>query len=220
MTDSASNEATHEARHRETWELIPWVVIGRASEAESETVNAHSLQCPGCADELNFQRSLQHAMEQKAGPDFDSERGWEGMLKELDIRSDETRAEAVELRGAASRPTLRLRQMLAIMAVEALVLGIAGAALLYGSGQAGQRYQTLATPAQTPRNATIRLVVSRDLTVAQLETLLGTLKMQIVEGPNELGGFALAPIDPGSDTAAAVARLRATPGVRLAEPIP
>ena len=214
-----SESASHEARHRETWELIPWVVIGRASDTESETVKAHCLQCPGCADELNFQRTLQHAMAQEGGPDFDAERGWEGMLREIDIRSDEIRAGAMELSGAASRPTLRLRQMLAIMAVEALVLGFAGAALLYASGQADQRYQTLATPAQTPRNATIRLVVSRDLTVAQLETLLVSLKMQIVEGPSELGGFALAPIDPGTDSAAAVARLRATPGVRLAEPI-
>ena len=214
-----SEPASHEARHREIWELIPWVVIGRASDAESETVKAHCLQCPGCADEMNFQRILQHAMAQEGSPDFDSERGWEGMLREIDIRSDEIRAEAVELPGAARRPTLRLRQMLAIMAVEALVLGFAGAALLYGSGQAGKRYQTLAAPAQTPRNATIRLVVSRDLSVAQLETLLGSLKLQIVEGPSELGGFALAPIDPGIDSAAAVARLRATPGVRLAEPI-
>ena len=219
MSDSGPSQAYHKARHRETWELIPWVVIGRASDAESETVRVHCLQCSGCTDELNFQRILRREMVQERGPDFDSERGWEGMLRDIDIRSDEASTNAIELSSASARPTLRLRQVLAIMAVEALVLGFAGAALLYGSGQAGQHYQTLALPAQTPRDATIRLVVSNDLTVAQLQTLLGSLKVQIVEGPSELGGFALAPIDPGIDSAAAVARLRATPGVRLAEPI-
>ncbi len=214
-----SESSHHDARHREIWELIPWVVIGRASDVERDAVEAHGLQCPDCADELNFQRNLQHAMAEEDGPEFDSERGWQRMQRALDIRSDDIGADATDVSDAAPRPALRLRQVFAIMAIEAIVLSFAGAALLHGGGQTDRHYLTLATPTQAPRIATIRLVVSPDLTVAQLETLLRSLKMQIVEGPTESGAFALAPIDPGSDVSAIVNRLRATSGVRLAEPI-
>jgi hypothetical protein len=212
-------EAIRDARHREIWELIPWIVTGHAAEAECETVRVHCLHCSNCADELRFQQVLQLEMAKESGRDFDAERGWARLQRDIEIRSDDDGEEVLELSSRRVRPALRLRQVLAIMAVEALVLGLAGATLLHGSGRAGQPYQTLAANAQTPRGATVRLVVSPDLSIAQLATLLRSLKMQIVEGPSDLGAFALAPIDFDSETEAVVARLRATPGVRLAEPI-
>ena len=46
--------------HRQTWNLIPWVVNGSATPAERQIAETHLAECVDCRDELAFQ-SLLHA---------------------------------------------------------------------------------------------------------------------------------------------------------------
>jgi len=82
-------------------------------------------------------------------------------------------------------------------------------------------YRTLSTPASVP-GATIRFVPSPELSVGQLQRLLADNELRVVNA-NEGGTiFALAPTAPAytpTSTSEAIARLRATAGVLLAEPI-
>jgi hypothetical protein len=67
--------------------------------------------------------------------------------------------------------------------------------------------------------ASIRAVLAPTLTLGQVQTLLTQSQLQIVGGPSEAGVYSLAPRTAAADTGAALARLRADPGVRFAEPL-
>jgi hypothetical protein len=56
--------------------------------------------------------------------------------------------------------------------------------------------------------------------VQQLQVLLSGTGLTVVAGPSEAGVWALAPVSAsGRDADGALARLRASPAVRFAEPV-
>ena len=62
--------------HRKAWDLIPWILNGSASAQDRLLVHEHLNQCEDCRAELDFQRSLQTALQQQAP------------VNELDLPSD------------------------------------------------------------------------------------------------------------------------------------
>ncbi|MFT0174763.1 zf-HC2 domain-containing protein [Paraburkholderia mimosarum] len=51
-----------ERAHLRTWELLPWVVNGSASEAERAEVDEHAATCERCRAELALQSRLASAV--------------------------------------------------------------------------------------------------------------------------------------------------------------
>lgn len=208
------------ARHRLTWDLIPWVVNGRVSDEERRDVDEHLQSCGDCREEYEFQSRLHGALQ----ADGTVERDPQPALQRLWTRIDASaRAEpaASGIGETKLRPRIRTRYLArtltAAVFVEAIGLAFLGQALWRQAEPAA--YRTLTTPTTSTQRPTIRAVLAPTFTLGELHRLLGRLRLQIVDGPTEAGVYSLAPAAAGNAGANALAELRADPGVRFAEPL-
>jgi hypothetical protein len=205
------------AAHVAIWELIPWVLNGRASAAQRGAVAEHLENCGDCRQEVQRQRQLQSALLQQAD-EGDTQASAEAALARLWTRIDAQAAAPAALHAPRSsgRPWLRL--MLAVIAIESLALTMLAGALWQRSPAAA--YRTL-TSVEPPRSAAIiRAVFTPAMRLDELRDLLQKSQLQIVAGPGDAGIYTLAPLAAGgSDPQALLLQLRADPRVRLAEPL-
>lgn len=234
--------------HRETWDLIPWVVNGTASPTERARVEQHLRSCADCRDEFAFQDRVHAGMNAEAAPACDARYGLERLLARIDgARDGEVVPDAGpkphRRRGGMSvAATLRsgwLRHRSRILAVavvaQSIALAVLGAWLIALPRQpdVGALYRTLSQAVEPAGAATIRFVPAPDLTVGELQAILADAGMRIVESNRGSSIYGLAP-EPAGDpanghadargaraakTAAALARLRHERGVLLAEPV-
>lgn len=208
--------------HLRAWEALPWVVNGRATPEQSRWVAEHVAGCEDCRAELAWQQRLHDALATPGaaapGADPSTEAGLQRLLARLDDVADDPQPAPVL--AAASRAPHRLTWVLAAaVVVQAVGLGVMS--LQLGSAGDNSSYRTLSEgPGAATPQATLRVLPESTMTLAQWQALLQALELQVVSGPNAGGAYALAPA-PGTakprDTA--LARLRASPGIRLAEPI-
>lgn len=205
-------------KHRQAWELIPWVVNGRASAAEQRIVEAHLADCADCRDELELQGRIAQAMRSQAEPATPADHA--PALRRLWQRIDaEADAESQPL-PPRRRGGVLARGLLAAVVIEAVGIG-ALSAVLFQRDSGHAPYVTLSAPAAGAPQATIHAVLAPELSLSELQSLLGASHLQIVGGPSEAGVYDLAPRSPREDlgTAVALGQLRAHPGVRFAEPV-
>lgn len=207
-----------ELAHLHAWELLPWIVNGRASDTERRLLDVHLRDCERCRAELTFQRTLHAAMSPREGGGPDVERGLDHLWQHLD--------EAEPRPAATPRSTWavpRGRMAALVYGLAAVVLLETGGLAVLGAQSGGHgrptSYQTLSEADAAAAHATIRLVVDSAMSVSQLQTLLVPLHLQIVGGPGEMGVYSLAPIVAPGNVVRQVATLRAAPGVRFVEPV-
>jgi len=209
--------------HQQVWESLPWLANGTASAAQRRRAAAHLTACADCRREFEAQQRLQQAVARTAPhPDVDAEAGLQRLFERLDAPAMEPQPLPSRPARAARREASRLTLVLAVaVVVQAIGLGVLGS-LQFARDDNAAAYRVLSqrpTPAQ-PR-ASLQVVPAASMTMAEWQQLLQRHRLHVVDGPNEAGSYALAPVD--SATAkpvdAALAALRATPGVRLAEPI-
>ena len=204
-------------QHRQTWDLIPWLVNGTASPVERDLAEAHLAICADCRDEYAFQARLSAGLAVDVATDAPLQPALDRLLARVD--ADEP---------IDNRPSPRQRVSMARILAAAVIVQAIGLAALGGWALERNRsaeetaYRTLSTPAIPVPEATIRFVPSPELSVGQLQRLLADNGLRVANA-NEGGTiFALAPTAPAHTAAAtneAIARLRATAGVLLAEPI-
>jgi anti-sigma factor RsiW len=203
-------------RHRQAWDLIPWVVNGRASPEQRAVVEQHLADCGDCREEYAFQQRLAGAMRSAPEPAGNAQAALQDLWRRID--GDEQ----------APRPARRVagggfaRGLLAAVIVEAVGLAVLSGALWTRTQAAAVApvYHTLSAPQEAAPRASIRAVLAPSLTLGQLQTLLAQSQLQIVGGPSDAGVYSLAPLSTAAaDGGAALARLRADPGVRFAEPV-
>jgi hypothetical protein len=232
--------------HARVWALIPWLVNGRADAADRAVAEQHLLRCAECRAELAAQQRLRQGVQDHlpaAAAGLDAERGLQRLLGRLDQLpleqdgADPARAtpgarprvaEAgvsglpAQAAAAAPRRAGRLHAALAA-AVVAQAVGLALLSLqLMRSDDAP--YRTLSQPtAAAAAPAAYRVAPDPALPMQQWQALLDDTQLRVVDGPNAAGAYALAPRAAASAaasdaaSAAVLARLRADPGVRLAE---
>lgn len=208
--------------HRETWDLIPWIVNGTATAAQRDSVGQHLRECADCREELAHQQQFQTGMQSDA---YDPQPGLRRLLARIDAEpSVPDRGLPAPMRGGRG-----IRWLAAAVIVQAIGLALLAGMLLgrpapeLAAQPAAAGYRTLSSAA-TQRGATIRLVVSPDTSLAALRHLLGQARLRIVESTADNAAFGLAPADGSASatedrTAHSVAWLRGQPGVLLAEPI-
>ncbi|MCR4469784.1 zf-HC2 domain-containing protein [Burkholderia sp. SCN-KJ] len=214
-----SNPPESELVHLHVWELLPWIVNGRASDAERKLVDAHVRDCEQCQAELASQRKLCAAMtsREEAGPDV--ERG----LDHLWERFDEAAQPALGT-GTSSKAPWRGRMTAIACGLAATALLETGARATLGFSRGAStlaNYRTLSEVNAGAARVTIRLVADPAMPVGRLQALLVQLHLQIVGGPSENGVYSLAPLTPvvAGDVARQLGVLRAASGVRFAEPV-
>jgi hypothetical protein len=229
--------------HARVWALIPWLANGRADAADRAVAEPHLLRCAECRAELAAQQRLRQGVQDHlpaAAAGLDAERGLQrllGRLDQLPLEQDGADpahaarprvaaggASSVPAEAAAPAPRRfgRLHSALAA-AVVAQAVGLALLSLqLMRSDDAP--YRTLSQPAAAAAApAAYRVAPDPALPMQQWQALLDDTQLRVVDGPNAAGAYALAPRAAASATAsdaasaAVLARLRANPGVRLAE---
>jgi len=203
------------SQHRLTWDLIPWLVNGSISPLDRAQAEAHLATCADCRDELAFQSRLHAGVSIERDIPADCEGGLATLLARIDAEEGPpARADA-----QPARRTWLLRSLAAVIVLQAL--GIAALLRPWHGGDAA--YRTLSTPRAAPEKALVRFVPSPTLSLAELQQVLASHDLRIVD-VNEAGTIlSLAPVDAKAATPqaidAAIASLRRTPGVLLAEPL-
>jgi hypothetical protein len=217
------NEPADTTLHREVWNLIPWVVNGRASATDQARVSAHLESCVDCKDEYEFQRQLREAMHRDAGEDRDPQHALRGLWARLDADGSAPAADH-----GSRRSTWLVRSLAAVVVVEAIGLYALGGLLWWRNAPPSAppaQYRTLSSQPPSAAAATLRVVLAPAATLAEFQQLLEQSHLQIVGGPSEAGVYSLAPVAPAKEamnkdaTARTLAQLRAHPAVRFAEPV-
>jgi hypothetical protein len=235
--------------HRQTWDLIPWIVNGTATTAECERVDEHLRLCADCRDEYAFQSRIHAGMTLESTLECDPQSAFQRWLARIDGEHADDRVvsaatvhvtppviarrQRLGARRKSGWTRYQARVLTAAVIVQSVALVLLGALLLgrVRSADPDPRYETLSRVSTSAGTATIRFVPSPSLTVGALQAILADTKVRIVESNQGSSIYGLAP-EPGSQSAAsdtpaertakttaALARLRAQPGVLLAEPI-
>lgn len=212
-----------ERAHLRTWELLPWVVNGSASEAERAEVDEHVASCECCRAELTLQTQLSAAMNAKAVAGPDLEKGLERLWKQIDA-ADRRMNVCEQVVARKGRHALSGRWWAVAACVLGTVVLVETGGLAVITTQSGHdvtaHYRTLSSPpTDATARATIRLVVDKSMSVGALQALLMPLHLQILGGPGESGVYSLGPTSARGKVADQVDALRAAPGVRFAEPV-
>lgn len=200
---------TDTSAHRRAWDLIPWVVAGSASDEERRCVDEHAAACTDCRDELAFHRQLQAGMSLPANDLPPAEPALQRLLARID------QAPALP-QPVPAHTALWPRALAAAVVVQAIGLAVLGGMLLERPRLAD--YQTL-SQAAAPSAARIRLVPAPSLRLGELQALLGRTGLQVVHSNADGSILGLAPRAAGAPLSDLIARLRAEPGVLLAEPV-
>lgn len=219
--------------HAQVWEMLPWLVNGRASDEQRTLAAEHLPHCADCRAELRAQQQLHQAVLEAAPPAVDADAGLERLLGRIAEPSiggaDALEAQPLPARAMASprRPGRLATVLAAAVVIQAVGLGLLSLHLLQGDRA---DFRTLSQGQPVSSIATLRVLPDAGMAMADWQALLQAQGLKVVDGPNSMGAYALAPqvaaagaAQRGEQTARQLARLRATAGIRLAEaldPVP
>jgi len=192
------------------WDTMPWVLQNSATREQGEWLEGHLAQCESCRTEFAQQSRLRHAMSLPTDISIDANVGLRRLLGRLD--TPDAQAAPYRLR---SRNWLN-RALVALVLIQALSIGALGVKLWSTGGS--PVYRTLSQEPVPAAPGTIRVVPDATMTLADWNALLHALRLQVVGGPNDVGAYTVAPTS-STSTAQALQQLRATRGIRLAEPV-
>lgn len=200
----------HANQHEQYWEMIPWVVNGRASEAEQQFVLVHTEACVECREELARHRALHGHMRGSDAVIAAPNASWQKLLGRID---EQATAEAARARtDRMKRPWL-----IAALWIQAVAIAVLAGALFDSAPSRQPEYTTLSTSGAADRRATIRVVFSPNAQLNDIHQLLRSVDCDIISGPSEAGVYTLA-TDQDKDVRAIIATLREHSGVLFAEP--
>ena len=176
--------------HRSTRALLPWRVTGQLDPEDARRVDAHLAVCASCRAGLAEERLLREAF--LSSP-----------LPAMDARLARRRRIGV-LAGAVGA----LGAIAASLALAVVSLQPASTPVRHAT------YRTLADPAPTSAGDVV-VVFDPACSVEQMRSVLTRAHARIVDGPTATGAYVLR--IPRGGRVAALAALRSSPQVRVAE---
>jgi hypothetical protein len=227
------NQAQHSPAHEETWLLLPWLVNGRLSGSQRERAEQHVRVCADCSDELATQRRLATVL---ASPDrvtYAPGPSYRKLLDRLDAAGPAQPVDeipAMRSRGARTGHAALWRPPGLAWAASFLVMFALTALLATAYRWSEPRFITRTDPAVQMHPGVLHVVFDRRLTIGEVQELLQVSGARVVEGPDAVGNFGIAPAGPSAVGAAhsgdanrplveLANRLRSDPRVRWVEPI-
>jgi hypothetical protein len=195
------------------WEAMPWVLQGSATPELAQWLETHLAQCAACRAEFAQQSRLHRAMALPPEIDVDANVGLGRLLARLDM--PEPLPEPVPLRVGARTGSWFSRALVAVVLLQALGIGALGMKLWSADGSPA--YRTLSEQPAPTAPGTLRVVPDATMNLADWNALLHALHLSVVDGPNDVGAYTLAPARTAPRDA--LQRLRASRGIRLAEPV-
>jgi hypothetical protein len=226
------------ATHEEAWQSLPWLASGRLSQAERNKLEPHVRTCTACRGELAFQRLLCNALTEPDRVTYAPGPSFRKLMDRIDGSAPPRSGPTVKLppvtrpprRTGASihRPSLWRPPGLAWAASFILMVGLAGVVMTV---------RPATSPSYTTRSdgaagapSVLHIAFQHSVTVGEQAQVLRANGAHIVEGPDSVGVFGIAP---GLETSADLppermsrqlrilsAHLRADPRVRWVEPVP
>src|SRR5688572_7794842 len=165
------------------WELIPWVVNGRASDVEERSVLAHSEDCHECREELARHRELHKQMRGNEDVIAAPNASLQKLMAQIDAQSAPEGARTYRIK----RPWL-----VAALWVQLVAIATLAGALFRSAAPPEPEYTTLSTPVAQDRSGAVRVVFAPDASLNQINQLLRSVECDIIAGPSEAGVYTLA----------------------------
>jgi hypothetical protein len=182
---SADENRMHRSNsnHEQSWELIPWVVNGRASDAEERSVLSHADGCNECREELDRHRELHKHMRGTDDVIAAPNASWQKLLGQIDAQAA---PEAVK--------TYRIKRpwLVAALWIQLVAIATLAGALFRSAAPPEPAYTTLSTPETGDRRAAVRVVFAPDASLDHINQLLRSVECDIISGPSEAGVYTLA----------------------------
>lgn len=205
----------HGNPHEQTHALLPWYVNGTLDAAENAMVVAHLAECAECQAELEIERGMSRKV---AGLSMDVEQGWAAMRRMIET-TPEAPADAEPIRDKG-RVVPFLRRPVATGWAIAGQLAAAGLVLvaMFSLRQPapGADYHALGSP-EISQPGNLVVLFRPETSERDLRATLERAQARIVSGPMASGAWMLRVDAARRD--AAVAALRASPRIVLAEPV-
>jgi Putative zinc-finger len=177
--------------HRQTQALLPWYVTGQLEAEQIRRIEAHLEACDACRAELAAERRLREAI--------------------VSAPVEEGRERASPRR----RAVLAAGAFGALGAIAASLAAVSVANLPPPHAPAGRdMYRTLGDP-PSPGAGQVVVVFDPACTEGEMSAALARAQARIADGPTTAGAYILRV--PHGKREAALAALRASPGVRLAQ---
>lgn len=195
--------------HRETRELMPWLITGRLDPEEQARVEAHLAMCDACSRELTAERALAREVAElpiAAGV------SWTAMRERLDRA-----AKAASFVPAPQPPrgNFTMRQIGAVLAAQAALLAAAVTITLRIEAPVAPYHALGSRPQAIGGNAII--VFRPDARESDISRLLKKSDARVVDGPTAANAYVLHL--PTAARAQELSRLRGDAAVVLAEPL-
>jgi anti-sigma factor RsiW len=172
-----------QSNHEQCWELIPWIVNGRASDAEERSVLAHVESCAECREEIDRHRQLHKHMRGSDDVIAAPNASWQKLQAQIDAQS----APAVVKAYRIKRPWL-----VAALWIQLVAIATLAGALFRSSAPPEPAYTTLSTAETLDRRAAVRVVFAPDAPLNRINQLLRGVECDIIDGPSEAGVYTLA----------------------------
>lgn len=193
------------------WEVMPHGFQGNLTRQQAGWLDDHMAGCDACREQYAYEQRLQRAMSRPAGVPMDEEAGLQRLLARID-------GPGVPKDWTSWRPAgWAERALVAAVLLQAIGLGVMGSMLW--SMDPSPAYRTFSREDAPMPPGSIRLVPDPRIEVADWNELLQVHGLRVVAGPNEAGAYTVAPLSDAARRDALVRRLRATDGIRLAEPV-
>lgn len=207
MTPPLELVAQDAAAHEAAQALLPWYATRTLGREEAARVESHLAGCPACRADLRSERSFMLAQRTLATPD-DAGRGFDALRLQIDTprRCRRLPLQRWLRRFSDAAPWVRV----ALGAQFVLVLALAAA--LVATRPQGD-YRALGSGAAVPGNLVVKF--RPDTSEAEIRRTLLESGARFAGGPTASQAYVLAA--PSGSMGEVLARLRASPGVTLAE---
>jgi len=199
------------AVHERVAALLPWYVNGTLDRDEHGLVERHLAVCLRCRTDVAGERRVAHAMRDIETETLAAGNAFAALAGRL--HPPRPTLHSRRRRWLPRRPRRRLALAAAMLGMLALIVPRLAAP------PARDDFRTLARPssAAAPVAGQLRVIFASELGARAQQALLTQLGGRIVAGPSAAGVYTIAP-RPGADAASLLATLRASSGVRFAEP--
>jgi hypothetical protein len=232
-------------QHRQIQLLLPWYLNKSLQQDERQQVESHLRSCILCKRELVVLRKLAAAVQQSADLDVAAEASFAGLRSKLQTAKPVQQPPEPFVhpptpdwggkrtnvgQGLSGNVVNRHNRLLRLSGSPGIRFAIAASMLVamiplimqYGRSPTTTDYYTLsAAKPEAPVGAKLRVVFSKSLPDADIDSLLEKIHGQLVEGPNSAGAYTVL-LGAGNDSldlTAAVALLRNQQNVLLVEPV-
>jgi hypothetical protein len=225
--------ATAPSLHEECWQLLPWLANGRLAAAQRALVEEHVAVCAECAREMTRERLMCEALTQPERVTYAPGPSFRKLLERIDGRAVAARTTAGARAAAPASRTLRPAastwRPLGLAWAASLMLVAGLAALAATTWRWSQPLYATYTSAPATSADVLHIAFVPSVSVGEAGQLLHTAGARVVEGPDTVGIFGIAPAasaPPGGGGARLheqlselAQRLRADPRVRWVEPL-